>query len=176
MHYFLETLRAQVTPLASRLRQDPSYRLRSYQEVEQAARLGFTLDVNRATVDDWLRLPGLSIRQAQGLVRLRQAGVQFHCLEDMAAALGVAAAQLSPLAPVLSFCYYDNLSGALPSLSLNQATADQLCAVPGMPLALAQAVVQERSRRGPYHDLADLQRRLGLAPDLVQTLMYYLHP
>lgn len=171
-----QTLRAQLDPLASRLNQDPNYRFRSYQEVEQAARLGFTLDVNRATVDDWLQLPGLSIRQAQGLVRLRQVGVQFHCLEDVAAALGVAATQLVPLAPVLSFCYYDDHSGVLPCLSLNQVTASQLCAVPGMPPALAQAVVQERSRRGPYQDLADLQRRVGLAPDLVQTLMYYLHP
>ncbi|PSN13442.1 DNA uptake protein [filamentous cyanobacterium CCT1] len=171
-----QTLRAQLDPLARRLSQDPNYRLRSYQEVEQAARLGFTIDVNRATVDDWLQLPGLSIRQAQGLVCLRQAGVQFHCLEDVAAALGVASAQLVRLAPVLSFCYYDDHSGALPSLSLNQATVAQLCAVPGMPPALAQAVVQERSHRGPYRDLADLQRRLGLAPDLVQTLMYYLRP
>ncbi|MGB3201741.1 MAG: ComEA family DNA-binding protein [Nodosilinea sp.] len=168
-------MRAQINPLASRLKQDPSYRLRSYQEVEQAARIGFSVDVNRATVDDWLRLPGLSIRQAQGLVRLRQAGVQFHCLEDVAAALGVASTQIAPLAPVLSFCYYDS-SDALPTLSLNQATVHQLGCLPGLPPALAQAIVRERSRRGPYADLADLQRRLGLAPDLVQTLMYYLRP
>lgn len=171
-----QTLRAQLDPLASRLGQDPTYRLRSYQEVEAAAKLGFTLDVNRASVDDWLRLPGLSIRQAQGLVRLRQAGVQFHCLEDLAAALGMAPTQLGPLAAVLSFCYYEEHCGTLPTVSLNQATVSQLCGLPGMPPALAQAVVQERSRRGPYRDLADLQRRLGLAPDLVQTLMYYLRP
>ncbi|WP_263970546.1 ComEA family DNA-binding protein [Leptolyngbya sp. KIOST-1] len=171
-----QSLRAQLAPLASRLGQDPAYRLRSYQEVEQAARLGFTVDVNRATVDDWLRLPGLSIRQAQGLVRLRQAGVQFHCVEDVAAALGVSPAHLRPLAPVLSFCYYDELGDGAPCLSLNQVTVQQLCGVPGMSPTLAQAVVQERSRRGPYQDLADLQRRLGLTPDLVQTLMYFLRP
>ncbi|WOD40841.1 ComEA family DNA-binding protein [Nodosilinea sp. E11] len=171
-----QTLRAQLNPLASRLGQDPSYRLRSYQEVDQAARLGFSLDVNRATVDDWLRLPGLSIRQAQGLVRLRQTGVQFHCLDDLAAALGVAPAHLQPLAPVLSFCYYDEYGGALPALSLNQATAQQLCGLPGVPPTLAQAIVQERSRHGSYQDLADLQRRLRLPPDLVQALMYYLRP
>ncbi|MBW4481353.1 MAG: ComEA family DNA-binding protein [Tildeniella torsiva UHER 1998/13D] len=168
-------MRAQLHPLAARLN-EPGYRLQSYQEVEVAAKLGFTLDVNRATVDDWLRLPGLSIRQAQGLVRLQQAGVQFHCLEDLAAALGVAPAQLTPLAPVLSFCYYEEHCGTLPRVGLNQATIHQLCSLPGIPLDLAQALVQERSRRGPYQDLADLQRRLGLAPDLVQTLMYYLRP
>lgn len=169
-----QSLRAQLSPLASRLSQKPGYRLGSYQEVAQAARLGFVVDVNRATVDDWLRLPGISIRQAQSLVRLRQAGVQFHCLDDIAAALGVAPTQLRPLVPVLSFCYYEEHSGTLPTLGLNQATVHQLCAVPGVSPALAQAVVQERSRRGPYRDLADLQRRLGLAPEVVQSLMYYL--
>jgi DNA uptake protein ComE-like DNA-binding protein len=171
-----QSLRAQLHPLASRLSQDPAYRLRSYQEVRQAAQLGFSIDVNRATVDDWLRLPGLSIRQAQGLVRLHQAGVQFHCLDDVAAALGVAPASLRPLAPVLSFCYYDEHNGTLPSISLNQATVPQLIGLPGMTAGLAQAVVQERSHRGPYQDLADLQRRLRLPPDLVQALMYYLRP
>lgn len=168
-----QALRAQINPLASRLSQ-PGYRLRSYQEVEQAAKLGFAVDVNRATVDDWLQLPGLSIRQAQGLVRLRQAGVQFHCLDDIAAALGVSSSHLSLLGSVLSFCYYDD-SGA-PSASLNLATAQQLCRLPGITPMLATAMVQERSRRGPYQDLADLQRRLGLAPDLLQSLLYYLRP
>ena len=135
-----QSLRAQFNPLASRLAVDPSYRLRSYHELAQAAQLGFSLDVNRATVDDWLRLPGLSIRQAQGLVRLRQGGVQFHCLEDLAAALGVSAGSLSPLAPVLSFCYYEEHQGTLPSVNLNQASTQQLGAIPGLPLELAQAM------------------------------------
>jgi DNA uptake protein ComE-like DNA-binding protein len=77
---------------------------------------------------------------------------------------------------VLSFCYYEEHSGTLPSVSLNQATVQQLCGLPGVPPGLAQAIVQERSRGGPYRDLADLQRRLGLTPDLVQALIYYLRP
>ncbi|MBE9136998.1 ComEA family DNA-binding protein [Nodosilinea sp. LEGE 07088] len=170
-----QALRGQLHPLANRLSQEPGYRLRSYREVYQAAGLGFSIDVNRATVDDWLRLPGLSIRQAQRLVRLRQTGVQFHCLEDLAAALSIAPTQIAPLGAVLSFCYYDGQGDTLPTISLNQATTQQLCGVPGMSPALAEAIVQERSQRGPYRDLADLQRRLGLAPDVVQTLMYYLH-
>ena len=107
---------------------------------------------------------------------MRQGGVQFHCLEDLAAALGVSAGSLSPLAPVLSFCYYEEHQGTLPSVNLNQASTQQLGAIPGLPLELAQAMVQERSRGGPYRDLADLQRRLGLPSDLVRSLLYYLRP
>jgi len=53
------------------------------------AALGIQIDVNQASVD-WLRLPGLSIHQAR--VELCRSGVQFYCLEDIAAALNATAA------------------------------------------------------------------------------------
>ncbi|NJL47416.1 MAG: ComEA family DNA-binding protein [Leptolyngbyaceae cyanobacterium SM2_5_2] len=171
-----QSLKAQLHPLAERLIYDPTYRLRSPQEVQLAAELGFILDVNRATVDDWLRLPGLSIRQAQVLTRLRQSGVQFHALEDIAAALGIPQSQLQPLAPVLSFRYYDDPSPLQPlRVCLNQGTAAQFCRVPGVTASLAQTIVTERHHRGRFHDMADFQRRLGLSAETVADLMHYLH-
>ena len=86
---------------------DPYYRFRSIQELQTAARMGVRIDVNQASVDDWLRLPGLSIHQARTLVSLNQTGVLFHCLEDVAHALKVPLPRLQPLAPILQFCYYE---------------------------------------------------------------------
>lgn len=169
------TLRANLHPLARRLSQDPTYRLQSYGEVALAAELGFTIDVNRATVDDWLRLPGFSIRQAQRLERLRRGGIQFYCLEDIAAALEIGTALLQPLLPVLAFRHYDLDQAGLPRINLNLANIDQLNYLPEMTPQLAQTIVQERDRRGAYHDLADLQGRLGLPPELIQAWVYYLY-
>lgn len=161
--------------LAQRLSQSPTYRLASPAEVAQAAALGFRLDVNRATVDDWLRLPGLSIRQAQVLVDLRQSGVIFHALEDVAAALGVTEQALQPLAPVLAFCYYDDLNTlAVRPVAVNRASLADLRRVPNLPTPLAQAILRERQSRGPFRSMADLQRRLNLPPDTIATLMHYL--
>ena len=172
-----QTFKAQLHPLASRLAEDFHCRLQSLAEVPLAAQLGVTVDVNQASVDDWLRLPGISIRQAQRLERLRLSGVQFYCLEDLAAALGMTPAQLQPLAPVLAFCHYDQDSPIQSQpLRLNQATAQQLCTIPGMPPELAKTIVWDRLRRGNYRDLADLQTRLQLPPDTIQRLMYYLQP
>jgi len=94
-------------PLSTRLKQNSRVRLRSDEEVRIAAALGVRIDVNRASVDDWLRLPGLSIHQARSLVHLTEQGQAFFCLEDIAIALGVTALTLQPLAPILQFCYYD---------------------------------------------------------------------
>jgi DNA uptake protein ComE-like DNA-binding protein len=76
-------------PLRVKLLNDPYYRLQSLEEVRVAAELGIYIDVNQAGVDDWLRLPGLSIHQARSLTALTQSGVQLHCLEDLAAALNL---------------------------------------------------------------------------------------
>lgn len=168
-------LTAPIHPLALRLEQDPTYRLRSHQEVQLAAELGFHLDVNQAGVDDWLRLPGISIRQAQVINHLRQTGVQFYSLEDLAAALGVPPSYFHPLARVLRFCYYDGESLSHPArVSLNQATASQLGQLPGVTPGQAQVIVWERQQRGVFRDLADFQRRLQVPPEVLETLLHYL--
>jgi DNA uptake protein ComE-like DNA-binding protein len=93
--------------LRTRILNDPYYRLRSLDEIKIATSLGLKIDVNQACVDDWLRLPGISIHQAQTLVKLNEAGVQFYCLEDIAAALNMPIQRLQPLALLLEFQYYE---------------------------------------------------------------------
>lgn len=158
-----------------RLQSDPYYRLQSAEEIAIAAELGIKIDVNLATVDDWLRLPGISIHQARSLVELAQIGVQFCCIEDIAAALGVSVQRIKPLQPILSFCYYDPESDLTPQpLNPNTASLEQLTQIPAVDLFLARTIVQNRQEGGAYRNLADLQRRLSLSPQLLTDLMYYL--
>ena len=158
-----------------RLQSDPYYRLKSAEEIAVAVTLGIQIDVNQACVDDWLRLPGLSIHQAQLLVELAQMGVQFCCIEDIAAALGLPVQRLKPLEPILRFCYYDAESLSTPELlNPNTASVEQLTKIPAVDLFLARAIRQNRLDRGAYRNLADFQRRLALNPELTSQLMYYL--
>ena len=159
--------------IRTKLLNDPYYRLQSTAEIAIAADLGITIDVNKAKVDDWLRLPGLSIHQARSLVQLCEVGVQFCCVEDIAAALGISVQHLQPLAPILKFCYYDEILTIAPC-SPNTATVEQLAALPAVDLVLAQAVVQNREVQGAYRNLVDFQRRLSLPGVLISKLMYYL--
>jgi len=161
--------------LRSRLAKDPYYRFQSVEELQLAARLGVAIDVNQASVDDWLRLPGLSIHQARSLSSLTQSGVQFHCLEDIAAALSLPVQRLRPLEPVLQFCYYDPESPCtLQPANPNTASLEALLRIPAIDLFLARAILHHRQRYGPYRNLADFQQRLSLPPGLITELMYYL--
>ncbi len=161
--------------LRGKLLSDPYYRLQSAEEVQIAAELGLGIDVNQATVDDWLRLPGLSIHQGRSLVELSRAGVVFYCIEDVAAALGLPVQRLAPLKPLLNFNYYDHLSlDQSQQINPNTASVESLSKIPFMDLPLAQTVVENRLAGGPYRSLADFQQRLNLPGDAIAQLMYYL--
>lgn len=171
-------LRATLDPryreVRAQIRHNPYYRLKSWQEIPIAAELGFVLDVNRATLDDWLRLPGISIHQARSLVALTSSGGQLLCLEDVAAALSLPLSQIAPLAPVLSFTYYDPEGWDAPQrLNPNTSTLMELQQIPLLTAKLARRIVKEREQ-GPYRDIADLQQRLAFSGHFTTQLMYYL--
>lgn len=164
----------QFQTIRNRLINDPYYRLQSNEEIAVAVSLGIKIDVNQASVDDWLRLPGLSIHQARSLVELNRSGVQFYCVEDVAAALSVPLQRLKPLEPILKFCYYDDCLSPSQRINPNTATVEQLVQIPVMEIALAEAVVENRQLAGPYRNLVDFQRRLSLPGHLTSQLMHYL--
>ncbi|MBD2461668.1 ComEA family DNA-binding protein [Oscillatoria sp. FACHB-1407] len=168
--------KAQFNPLRSRLLNDPYYRFQSLEEVQVASELGVQIDVNRADIDDWLRLPGVSIHQARTLVALTQTGVLFHCLDDVAAALNLPVHRLKPFEPVLAFRYYDAESiETIQRTNPNTASVEALVRVPAIDLFLARAIVQHRQTYGAYRNLADLQQRLSLTTQLTTDLVHYLY-
>ncbi|MEA5617737.1 ComEA family DNA-binding protein [Cronbergia sp. UHCC 0137] len=168
-------LNLKLQKLRAKLLNDPYYRLQSGEEIEIAVKLGMRIDANQATVDDWLRLPGLSIFQARSLVELSRSGVKFYCLEDVAAALSLPVPRLEPIKPLLNFSYYDDdsLTHAVP-INVNTVTVEKLAQIPFMDLALAQAVVENRLNAGVFRNLADFQQRLELSGEAIAQLMYYL--
>ena len=139
---------------------------------ESGSRAG--IDANTASVDDWLKLPGLSIHQAHTLVALTQRGVQFNCVEDVAAALALPIQQVEPWQTILKFCYYEADSELEPTaVDVNTATAEDLATVPSIDLFLGRAIVHYR-KDGPYQDLANLQDRLRLNTEITVELLHYL--
>ncbi|MGI2909224.1 helix-hairpin-helix domain-containing protein [Tolypothrix sp. VBCCA 56010] len=168
-------LNPRLQKLRSRLLNDPYYRLQSGEEIAIAAQLGIRIDANQATVDDWLRLPGLSIHQARSLVELSRVGVKFYCIEDIAAALSIPAQRLEPLKLILDFSYYDDEALSNPTqININTATVENLGKIPFIDASLAEAIVQNRSSTGHYRNLIDFQQRLNISGDAIAQLMYYL--
>jgi DNA uptake protein ComE-like DNA-binding protein len=155
--------------LALKLQHNPNLALRSAAEVQMLAELGWRLDVNRASRDDWQRLPGISATQVDLLLRLQAAGVQLSGAEDLRQVLELERAQIDSWLPVLSFHWYGEPAAGPPPppLDLNRATTRQLSTL-GLSPERSQRLLRERARR-PFSDLADLQQRLQLPPTLVEA-------
>ena len=155
--------------LALQLAQQPGRRLRSAEEVERAAALGWRLDVNRATAADWLRLPGCSTDQADLLQRLQAGGVQLSGPEDLQRLLQMEPGQLRSWLPLLEFRWYGSppIAPAAP-VAVNGAPASQLRRLEGLGEPELARLLQERSRR-PFRDLADLQQRVSLPAAVIES-------
>jgi DNA uptake protein ComE-like DNA-binding protein len=161
--------------IANKIRNDPFYRFQSLREIEVAAELGIKIDVNQASIDDWLRLPGISIHQAKTLVELVRRGVHLVCLEDIAAIVNLPVARLLPLEPILQFAYYDRISVLSPQkINLNQASLKEVLQIPLWDESLGSLVISEREAKGKYLNFADLQSRLNLDNELISKLIYYV--
>jgi len=158
------------------LSQNPYHRLNSALEVSIASDLGLTIDVNRASIDQWLRLSILSIHQARTLFELSRQNVQFLSLEDISAAINVSPNQLKPFESILYFGYYATPMSLSPNkLHVNNASIEQLSTVDCIGQDLALTIVDERQRAGPYSTLANFQIRLSLDSELMSQLTYYLY-
>ena len=161
--------------IIAKIQANPYYRFQSVAEINIAGELGLKIDVNRANVDDWLRLPSISIHQARSLVELTDAGVQFLCLEDLAAALGISVTKIRIWQPILYFCYYVPESLDTPAkINPNSASLNELQEIPLLDHDLAQKIFINRREKGNYRNLADLKQRLSLNNEVISQLMYYL--
>lgn len=171
----LDVIEGQLTPLKRRLAKDSYYRFQSADEVRLGEQLGVSIDANRATVDDWLRLPGISIHQARALAELSRSGVPLTCWEDVAAVTGIGLPQLQSLGDVVKFYYYDSDSVITPQqVNVNWASVQELMAIPALDASLAKRLVDCRQRFGFYKDWLDLKHRLRLPPQTLAGLLPYL--
>ncbi len=166
--------KARVHPLQKRLQQEPYYRFQSFEELQLAVSWGLQIEANTASVDDWLRLPGISIHQARSLTQLTQNGIMFNCLEDVAAALCVPLQQIQPWSEALQFLYYSPENCLEPAaIDANTATIEQLVTIPSVDTFLGRAIIYYR-KDGSYDNLADLQQRLRLTTAATTELLHYL--
>ena len=153
-----------------KVRQNPALPLKDAEEVRRLAALGWSLDVNRATAADWARLPGCRPDQIDLLLRLQAGGVQLSGPEDLQRLLELDTATLQAWLPLLSFQWHGNLPAARhpERIEINLATAETLATRLGLDPTRIERLLRER-RRSPFRDLADLQQRLALPPDLVEA-------
>jgi DNA uptake protein ComE-like DNA-binding protein len=133
--------------------------------------LAWQIDVNRASLSDWLKLPGLQTNQAELLLKLQRGGVQLSGPADLGQILELSEVQLELWKPHLLFRWYSEPPSPVQApINLNSALAAELSSLEVFSPDGRKRLLRERARR-PFSDLADLQERLGLPAGVVEDLI-----
>jgi len=135
---------------------------------------GERVDVDRATAAELARLPRIGPALAARIVADREARGPFGSLDGLRRVPGVGATTAGALAPHVHFSGRARAARSGPlapaRVAVNHAGADELATLPGIGPRLAEAIVDERRRNGPFRSPADLQRVRGIGPALVTRL------
>ena len=158
------------------------------------------LDVNSATEEQLMTLPGINRDMAHNIVDHRRQIGMFKKVEDLALVSGVGATKLmhmrdeicvrrptggSPDSSLNDISILDNisrtsrqsqsrLSGTTACINVNVGNVFQLMRVPGVSQALAENIVMYRDRKGPFQRLDDLVRVKGINTGVVSAIRPYL--
>jgi competence protein ComEA len=131
---------------------------------------GETLDPDRATLQELLRLPRVGPALARTILADREAKGPFGSLAGLDRVPGIGPKLLESLQPYLRF-----QGGVVPRPSpasgdLNLLTASELEALPGIGAALARRIVAYRESHGRFADIGALGAVPGVRPALIARL------
>lgn len=134
---------------------------------------GERVDIDRATVPELQRLPGIGPGLAKRIVADREERGAFGGMAGLDRVAGVGPALLARLAPHLSFggVGADAQGTAAPGVfDPNTASVAEWDALPGIGAVRARAIVAFRDSAGPFRQLDELRRVPGLPAALIARL------
>lgn len=171
----------------------------SFPEVESCAGTDL-LNINTATEEELMTLPGINRQTAQNIVDYRRQIDGFRKVEDLALVSGVGATRLNHIRPELTvgrrgglsknssasssgidLSMNDNVSrgsagqarfGA--KVNVNASNVFQLMKVRFISQNLAEYIVMYRDRKGPFSSFGDLLKVKGMKPEILSAIQPYL--
>ncbi len=150
---------------------NPQQRLTSEQQMLTARELGMSIDINRCSVDDLLRLPGVTLHEARRIIEIRRSGGPYFSADELQERTDVSWEKIRRLQSMLQFRYYEQKSALPMLLDINSATVSQIAELEGIEPSLASRIVQERDLGGDFANISDLRDRLNLPARIIARLM-----
>lgn len=147
------------------------------------------LDINTATEEELMTLPGISRVTAKQIVDYRRQIRGFKLVEDLALVSGVGAMRLEALRKEIYVSSKNSSEGSGKSspdsnrtnkqngnciVCVNTANVFQLMKVKGIGQTLAENIVTYRDKKGPFTNLDDLVKVKGIGPHTLGSIKPYL--
>ncbi|CAF3433319.1 unnamed protein product [Rotaria socialis] len=117
-----------------------------------------TINLNHASEDELLLLPGINRRIAQNIIQYRQLNHSFKQIDELLLITGITHDLYERIRYDLSIdLSSQNLADNKQELiNINIATYNQLCTIPDLTPILIKRIIERRERKGPFRFVEDL--------------------
>lgn len=147
------------------------------------------LNMNTATEEELMTLPGVSRAVAHNIVDYRDRIGGFRKVEDVAVVSGVGATKLEAMKPEICVSSRTASSGqhspesvrrepersGAGGLNVNTATPAQLLSVPGLTDRLVDSIVSYRTQHGPFRSIEDLVKVNHISGSLLDRIRFQVY-
>ncbi|XP_067282132.1 endonuclease/exonuclease/phosphatase family domain-containing protein 1 [Pseudorasbora parva] len=143
------------------------------------------LNINTATEEELMTLPGVNRGVAQNIVEYRECIGGFKKVEDLALVSGVGATKLEAIKLEICVSSKNSSSNHSPSslrkehehlpctgVNINTATPPQLMSVRGITEKIAKNIVEFRSVHGPFRSIEDLVKVANINSSLLDRIRF----
>jgi competence ComEA-like helix-hairpin-helix protein len=138
------------------------------QTIQTSHTLNNTINLNRASEDEFLLLPGITRQLAQNIIDYRRRYNGFEQIDEILQVNGIHSDLFKRIrsdisidvARTSSLLADENDRSTL--ININLASYEQLCSLPGLTPHLAKRIIQHRQRRGIFRFIEDLLEIKGI--------------
>ncbi|XP_076864300.1 endonuclease/exonuclease/phosphatase family domain-containing protein 1 [Brachyhypopomus gauderio] len=145
------------------------------------------LNINTATEEELMTLPGVSRTVARNMVEYRERIGGFRKVEDLALVTGVGATKLEAIKLEICVSSRSGSSQHSPSsirrdqehlacsgMNINTATPAQLLSIRGITEKLARNIVEYRTQHGPFRTIEDLVKVPQINSSLLDKIRFQI--
>jgi DNA uptake protein ComE-like DNA-binding protein len=135
-----------------------------------------TINLNHASEDELIMLPGITRTIAQNILQYRQLNHGFKQIDELLLITGINPDLFERIYSDISIdSSSEHLSNNKQELiNLNLATYNQLCSIPGLTSILAIRIIQRRERKGFFRFVEDLLKIKGIDYIVLANIRSYI--
>lgn len=129
------------------------------------------VDVNKATIKELEKLPGVGPTKARAIVEYRKKNGAFKQIQDLLKVSGIGKETLKKFSKMVTgFLLLNQPLKSTNLVDINKAAIDELEKLPSIGPTKAKEIVEYRNAHGPFSNIEELLKVKGIGPKTLNKI------
>ncbi len=129
------------------------------------------IDVNKASIKDLEKLPGVGPSKARAIVEYREKNGAFKQIQDLLKVSGIGKETLKRFSNMITgFSLSNQPLKSTNLVDINKATIDEFEKLPSIGPTRAKEIVEYRNSHGPFSNIEELLKVKGIGPKTLNKI------